>query len=134
MNSTNEETSKVCYYHKFGFCKMKNKCMNRHLQADCELRNRCTQKKSCNGRHRKNCIYFVRNGFCSHEKDCDFLHPTPENDTEKKLDEKINVICEMFESSSNEICRKFTANHNVIIDEKINGLCRMFEENQRNCA
>ena len=51
----------VCRFHKFGFCKFKSDCKNKHIEEICEEKS-CDKK--CDKRHPKPCKYFVNFGDC----------------------------------------------------------------------
>ena len=52
----------VCLHFKFGYCKFKELCRNRHEEALCE--NVKCDVQSCDLRHPKHCKYHLKYGFC----------------------------------------------------------------------
>ena len=41
----------VCIYQKFGFCKFKDTCKNKHLKETCKDLGACVNSKICQKRH-----------------------------------------------------------------------------------
>ena len=62
----------ICRYYQTGFCKYKSNCNLKHINQDC-VDNLC-DKKSCEKRHRRNCIYFEKHGKCVFGTFCKFKH------------------------------------------------------------
>lgn len=73
--------------------------------------NKCQQKRVCEGRHRKICIYNERNGFCIYEDQSSFLHLTPKN-----TDEKLYMVGEALEGKFYAGYRKLSENQSFIIE------------------
>ena len=114
-NPTNEEkgasaivshssVGNVCYFYKTGYCKMKNKCENRHISEICSNKSPCFGEE-CTLRHPKPCKYFNLTGKCKFNNKCSYDHkqevmnPTYE-DLEKKVDKLecfINILKEDIE-------------------------------------
>ena len=61
----------VCRFHKFGFCKFRDKCSNVHPNQICP--GGCSSINACNMRHPKTCRYFRDYGFC-YLTNCVFAH------------------------------------------------------------
>ena len=43
----------LCQFHKYGFCKLKVECQNRHVQEECTTGLHCKSIKTCALRHPK---------------------------------------------------------------------------------
>ena len=62
----------VCRYNKFGFCKFKSNCKNKHIEELCE--DKSCYKMNCDKRHPKPCKYFVNFGVCKLGSICAYAH------------------------------------------------------------
>jgi len=75
-NSSLPSPQKVCRYHKYGFCKLKENCPNKHFKKICP--GGCSSINACNERHPKTCRYFRDDGFCLNENRCAYKHDDPQ--------------------------------------------------------
>ena len=71
------EGKKICYFHKFNFCKKGRDCKYFHHSEVCE--EKC-DIKVCLKRHLQtsHCMFFTMYGKCKNDKSCKFLHETSE--------------------------------------------------------
>ena len=65
---------KVCSNQKFGFCKFKDKCINKHLKETCQDLTACVNSKNCQKRHPKGCKRHIIKGFCRFGAGCAYHH------------------------------------------------------------
>ena len=109
QNINNSNFNNVCYFYKTGYCRMKNKCKNRHIREICSNKSLCFGEK-CTLRHPKPCKYFNLTGKCKFNSKCSYDHkqevmnPTYE-DLEKKVDKLecfINILKEDIEHKINQ--------------------------------
>ena len=66
----------VCRYHKYGFCKLKENCPNKHFKKICP--GGCSSINACDLRHPKTCRFFRDDGFCRNENRCAYRHDNPQ--------------------------------------------------------
>ena len=71
------EGKKVCYFHKFNFCKKGGGCKYFHHSEICE--EKCNIKL-CLKRHPQTslCMFYIMFGMCKNDNSCKFIHQTPE--------------------------------------------------------
>ena len=65
------KTGTVCQLYKYGYCKYKATCRNRHEERLCEIEN-CSNV-NCEFRHPKDCRYFRDLGRCKFNP-CAYAH------------------------------------------------------------
>ena len=81
----------VCIYFKYGHCKYKNNCRNRHIEDLCDTDN--CDGRACEKRHPKSCRYFEIFGRCKYNP-CSFSHVAGSlvHDKLGKLESLIDVM------------------------------------------
>ena len=81
----------ICNFYKYGYCKFKMSCKNKHVTTVCDDE-KCNPIK-CEKRHPRLCKYISNYGSCKLGSICAYSHDhrrKNENDRlEKKLDELI---------------------------------------------
>ena len=87
------EKEKICKFFKFGFCKFKSSCKNKHVL---EL---CNDKKCniylCEKRHPRNCKYYERFGNCKLGSICAYAHKENESKIVEKLEQQVDELCQI---------------------------------------
>ena len=83
------EGTKICYFHKFNFCKKKD-CKYFHPSEVCD--EKC-DIKTCLKRHphTSQCMFHTMFGKCRNKDSCKFLHGTPQP-VEDSQKEEINTL------------------------------------------
>ena len=71
------EGKKVCYFHKFNFCKKGGGCKYFHHSEICEEK---FNTKLCLKRHPQTslCMFYTMFGKCKNANSCKFIHKSPE--------------------------------------------------------
>ena len=99
------EMFEVCEYYKFGFCKYNNNCNKKHIKEKCD--NKLCEKKNCNLRHPKTCLYYEQYSYCKFGKFCLYEHRKDNcvrdklEFLEKKLNEKDIIIDKLEDKIKN---------------------------------
>ena len=88
----------VCTYFKFGHCKFRQYCRNRHVETVCEQLN--CDLDVCENRHPIRCKYYENFGRCKFSP-CSFLHV--KQDHFSLYLEKINVLENSMKENNLEI-------------------------------
>ena len=87
------EREKICKFFKFGFCKFKSSCKNKHVL---EL---CNDKKCninlCEKRHPRLCKYYERFGNCKLGSICAYAHKENESKIVEKLEQQVDELCQI---------------------------------------
>ena len=88
------DSENVCRFFKFGFCKFKLQCRNKHVTEVCDDQ-KCNQK-SCQKRHPRMCKYYANFGNCKLGTTCAYAHKIQTNVEigrfEQKLEELTKII------------------------------------------
>ena len=93
----------VCVYHKYGFCRYKEKCLKKHLKQECKDLNHCPDKKICHKRNPKLCRRYAFEGSCIFEEKCDYLHKEKEMSLgQNKLKERVEGLESVLKDKSSE--------------------------------
>ena len=93
----------VCVYHKYGFCRYREKCLKKHLKQECKELNNCPAKNICHKRHPKLCRRYVFEGSCIFGEKCDYLHKEKEmSPGQNKLKERVDELEIMLKDKSSE--------------------------------
>ena len=66
------ECESVCLHYKRGYCKYRESCRFKHIDAICNNVNCDIQK--CENRHPKRCRYFFAYGCCMFGSNCSYIH------------------------------------------------------------
>ena len=93
----------VCKYQKFGFCKFRDSCKNKHLVEKCESLSACVNIKSCLKRHPRVCKSYALEKFCKFEAGCAYNHKA------ENLNKKVNMKVSELEPIVNGKSRKIVA-------------------------
>ena len=81
----------VCIYFKYGHCKYKNNCRNRHIEDLCDTDN--CDGRACEKRHPKSCRYFEIFGRCKYNPcSCSHVAGSLVHDKLGKLESLIDVM------------------------------------------
>ena len=112
----------VCRYNKFGFCKFKSNCKNKHIEELCE--DKSCDKMNCDKRHPKPCKYFVNFGDCKLGSICAYAHNqsvhTAHNNMKieiEKLEQKVDrltMIIKNKEDIINQLVKDVKVLRNII--------------------
>ena len=86
------ENSAICMFYKYGFCKFKTNCKNKHVTKVCDDE-KCSQS-ICQKRHPRMCRFFHNYGSCKLGITCAYSHVRKNGNEklEKKLDDLIDTI------------------------------------------
>ena len=81
----------VCRYNKYGYCRFKDTCRNRHIDEICDD-SQCV-RDSCQKRHPRSCVFYQAYKRCKFGSECKYRHdlvshaPTEEVSLLSKVDE-----------------------------------------------
>ena len=82
------ENSPICMFYKYGYCKFKTNCKNKHVTQVCDDE-KCSQTK-CHKRHPRMCRFFFNFGTCKLGNLCAYKHD--KNNEFEKLEKKMNDV------------------------------------------
>ena len=82
------ENSAICVFFKYGYCKFKTSCKNKHVTQVCDDE-ACSQTK-CQKRHPRPCRFFSNYGTCKLGNVCAYKHG--KNNELEKLEKKMNDV------------------------------------------
>ena len=110
------EGKKICYFHKFNFCKKKD-CKYIHSSEVCD--GNC-DIKTCLKRHPQTslCMFHTMFGKCRNNDSCKFLHETPQ--PVKAINNEEIQTLKMKLQELEEDCRIIKSKHKKITDD-LNG-------------
>ena len=82
----------ICNFFKYGYCKFKMSCKNKHVTLVCDDE-KCNPQK-CEKRHPRLCKYMSKYGSCKLGSICAYSHnrKNENNRLEKKIDELIAMV------------------------------------------
>ena len=116
------ENQNVCLFFKFGYCKFKSNCKNKHVTQVCDDE-KCVQKK-CPKRHPRNCKYMTAFGSCKLGTACAYAHGKKnEND---KLEQKLDQLIEIAKKKDDDIDKLIKMNNEK--DKIIDTLLKKIKE------
>ena len=78
----------VCLFNKYGFCKFKQICRNRHVAEVCKDGN--CETTNCVKRHPRSCRYYSFYGRCKFSEFCHYSHDIPTKLSQADLNNKEN--------------------------------------------
>ena len=81
-----------CKFSKFGFCKYKDTCRNRHFSQICDDLSECMNIKNCKKRHPKKCKRFAASSACKFKDDCAYHHKEITNKEDQEIKSKVIVL------------------------------------------
>ena len=94
---------KVCQYHKFGYCKYRDKCKGIHYKEECIELSSCKRVERCNQRHPKGCKKF-ESGKCQFGSDCAYNHKITDKEEEANaLKKKVRVLEKLVTELTNKV-------------------------------
>ena len=67
-----QENQNICIFFKYGFCKFKKSCRNKHNEEECK--SKVCSSEDCSKRHPKPCFYWVKFGNCKLGVKCAYKH------------------------------------------------------------
>ena len=116
----------ICNFHKFGYCKLKDKCEKEHVKGECSEGSYCKSIQTCALRHPKMCKRIVMEGLCQFGHKCAYnhrkrtnnpqlIHTDAVNDDVQKLKNEIDSLKNIIQSLFH-------------IREEINGLKKSVED------
>ena len=76
----------ICKFFKFGYCKFKSNCKNKHVEEICSEK-KCNQIE-CDKRHPRVCKYYVIHGDCKLGSNCAYAHNNKNIEMEK-MEQKV---------------------------------------------
>ena len=94
------ENHRICKHQKFGFCKFRNNCRNKHLEQDCNIAN-CDVKK-CQRRHPKRCKFFAKQQ-CTFGESCMYKHDKDGDPKSTENSKLIDNLLRLVKTNSEEI-------------------------------
>ena len=116
------ENQNVCLFFKYGYCKFKSNCKNKHVTQVCDDE-KCVQKK-CPKRHPRNCKYMTAFGSCKLGTACAYAHGKKnEND---KLEQKLDQLIEIAKKKDDDIDKLIKMNNEK--DKIIDTLLKKIKE------
>ena len=98
----------VCIYQKYGYCKYKESCKNKHLEETCQQRSACLNQKSCHRRHPRGCKRYGVEGYCRFGAGCAYHHQEQPSPSEKVVDTEVKMKLENLEKTVVEMAEKIT--------------------------
>ena len=93
----------VCNHQKFGSCKYKQSCKNKHLEETCQELSACLTLKSCEKRHPKKCKRYANEGFCWFGTGCAYHHQVQSTLIPNNNTIEINIKVEKLEKMVHEM-------------------------------
>ena len=69
----------VCKFHKFGYCKLKDKCEKEHVNRECPDGSHCKGIQTWALRHPKMCKRIGMQGLCHFRENCAYNHKRKDN-------------------------------------------------------
>ena len=93
------ENSPICMFYKYGYCKFKTNCKNKHVTQVCDDE-KCSQTK-CHKRHPRMCRFFFNFGTCKLGNLCAYKHD--KNNEFEKLEKKMNDVLKRSMENDNLI-------------------------------
>ena len=116
------ENQNVCLFFKYGYCKFKSNCKNKHVTQVCDDE-KCVEKK-CPKRHPRNCKYMTAFGSCKLGTACAYAHGKKnEND---KLEQKLDQLIEIAKKKDDDIDKLIKMNNEK--DKIIDTLLKKIKE------
>ena len=88
----------MCHFFKFGYCKFKSKCKNKHVVERYKSQN--CRISNCSERHPKGCFYWLKFGNCKLGKICAYDHES-NHDKEKEDDIVSKVLKKLDDLEEN---------------------------------
>ena len=92
-------TAVQCKHNKFGFCKFREECRNRHSKEICGIL-QCSGQ-DCEMRHPRPCRFYSLYGSCKFGDDCEYLHKATESDAAVELENRIVAAEERIRALDN---------------------------------
>ena len=129
----------ICQFHKFGYCKLKDKCEKEHVNRECPEGSHCKGIQTCALRNPKMCKIIVMEGICHFREKCSYNHKRKDNwksdynndlhDNVKKLKEEVGSLKNTIQSliKTREECDQLK-NHVEDITEEIKLLTKSYNE------
>ena len=109
------ENQNVCKFFKYGFCKYKTNCKNKHVVEKCDAKN--CDIKFCEKRHPRPCKYFVNYGNCKLGSICAYAH---ENDRKiEKLEQKVEELKNDRKVEMEKLTQKVDELHQIIKNKEL---------------
>ena len=116
------DNQNVCLFFKFGYCKFKSNCKNKHVTQVCDDE-KCVQKK-CPKRHPRNCKYDTTFGSCKLGTACAYAHG--KKNENNKLEQKLDQLIEITKKKDDEIDKLIKMNNDK--DKIIDTLLKKIKE------
>ena len=101
----------ICKFNKFGYCKFKSNCRNKHVEEICSEKT-CNQT-TCEKRHPRLCKYFVKYGDCKLGSICAYSHINNQKMELEKLEDKVNEL-HLIIKSKEEIIDKLVKDVKIL--------------------
>ena len=133
------EMTMHCMFNKYGFCKYRETCRNRHYEETCQ--DELCETSNCPKRHPRNCKYYDAYQRCKFGSFCLFAHraKTGLNETEEmkaelsRLNEKIRrleVKNECLEDKLNSALESMKTICEITVKEAIDTVLKVISKQQ----
>ena len=110
----------ICNFYKYGYCKFKMSCKNKHVTIVCDDE-KCNQSK-CEKRHPRLCKYISKYGSCKLGSICAYSHDDRNRKNENRLEKKLDELLAMMKKKDDIIDDLMQKNRekDAIIDKLVN--------------
>ena len=110
----------ICNFFKYGYCKFKLSCKNKHVTLVCDDV-KCNQSK-CEKRHPRLCKYISKYGSCKLGSICAYSHDDHNRKNENRLEKKLDELLAMMKKKDDIIDDLIHKNKekDAIIDKLVN--------------